>query len=100
MERGADVEARNNDGNTPLMRAAMNGRVEVLRLLLAFGASTTATNDSRESALACAESCDEQEAAAVLRAWSPQTAAAAKAKREAQPERAAEKVPKPPRWNL
>ena len=100
LEHGADVEARNNDGNTPLMRAAMNGRLEVLRLLLAFGASTTATNDSRESALACAESCDEQEAAAVLRAWSPQTAAEAKAKCEAQPERAAEKVPKPPRWNL
>jgi len=42
LERGADPDARDEDGRTPLYIAAANGSVEVARLLLKHGADVNA----------------------------------------------------------
>jgi ankyrin repeat protein len=34
LENGADIEAKNNDGQTPVSFAAENGRKAIVRLLL------------------------------------------------------------------
>ncbi|PON19964.1 pfs domain-containing protein, partial [Trichoderma gamsii] len=44
LDRGASVEAKNNDGSTPLHDAAQNGRLDVAKLLLDRGASVKAEN--------------------------------------------------------
>jgi uncharacterized protein len=41
LDAGADIEARDYDGNTPLMSAASYGEVMVVKMLLARGADTT-----------------------------------------------------------
>jgi ankyrin repeat protein len=43
LERGAPVDARQGEagGFTPLMEAGLNGQVELIELLLAFGAHPT-----------------------------------------------------------
>jgi ankyrin repeat protein len=41
LDRGADINSRNDYVQTPLMYACMAGRVEVVRLLLARGADPT-----------------------------------------------------------
>ncbi len=38
LEKGAEVDCEDKDGQTPLMRAANNGRIEAVRLLLQAGA--------------------------------------------------------------
>jgi ankyrin repeat protein len=38
LEKGADIEHKDNDGRTPLCVAAYNGHLEVVRLLLEKGA--------------------------------------------------------------
>ncbi|UCD18829.1 MAG: ankyrin repeat domain-containing protein, partial [candidate division WOR-3 bacterium] len=45
VEKGADVNARSNDGVTPLHNAAGRSRVELARFLLEHGADPNATND-------------------------------------------------------
>jgi hypothetical protein len=40
-------------GSTPLHRAALNGQVEVVRLLLAAGAAVDAANEVRQPHPAC-----------------------------------------------
>ena len=40
LERGEDVDSRDRYGQTALMLAAINDRVEVVRLLIAAGANT------------------------------------------------------------
>lgn len=40
LDRGADIEAKDRNGRTPLMLAAQRGRVETVRLLMARGAKT------------------------------------------------------------
>jgi ankyrin repeat protein len=42
LEAGADPDRTGSEDFTPLMAAAMNGHVEVLRLLLARGADVNA----------------------------------------------------------
>jgi ankyrin repeat protein len=44
LERGADVNAQDNDGDAPLHGAAQNGNVEILDLLLAKGANPNLKN--------------------------------------------------------
>jgi hypothetical protein len=44
IEAGVDVNASNNQGLTPLMAAAKNGDVELVRDLLAHGADSKATD--------------------------------------------------------
>jgi len=51
LEKGAKVNATNEDGNTPLHVAAFMGRTEIVQLLLAKGASVTQRNGRRETAI-------------------------------------------------
>jgi ankyrin repeat protein len=44
LEFGADVDARDSDGNTPLILASRNGRADMCRLLLSRGADPCAQN--------------------------------------------------------
>ena len=44
LKNGADIHARDEAGNTPLMAAALNADVAVLELLLKAGAAVNATN--------------------------------------------------------
>jgi ankyrin repeat protein len=51
LDAGADLEARDEDGWTPLMSAAMwNSNPEVLQVLLDAGADATAKNEEKETA--------------------------------------------------
>eukprot|EP00755_Sulcionema_specki_P001899 Sspe_Gene.26422::Locus_10936_Transcript_1_1_Confidence_1.000_Length_1225::g.26422::m.26422 len=43
------VNARNNDGSTPLHLAACDGKIEVVRLLVELGADVEARNDRGEN---------------------------------------------------
>lgn len=45
LERGADVNARSNEGTTPLHNAAGRGRVRLTQFLLQHGADPNARND-------------------------------------------------------
>lgn len=53
IERGADVDLKNERGTTPLMTAVMSrgSTVEIVKLLLAAGADTDAHNNDGETAL-------------------------------------------------
>jgi ankyrin repeat protein len=51
VESGADVNARDDDGNTALMSAAANGSAELVKIILAAGADTSARNNFGQSAL-------------------------------------------------
>lgn len=63
---GADVNAAQRHGWTPLHGAAATGDGEVVRLLLARGADPHATNDGGATALDLARENDHSEAAALL----------------------------------
>ena len=52
---GADVNARDNDGWTALMRAAINGGTEIVKLLLAAGADVNAKGNDGKTALMLAK---------------------------------------------
>ncbi|KAA0166638.1 hypothetical protein FNF27_07469 [Cafeteria roenbergensis] len=54
LDRGADVEAREEDGWTAVMVAASNGHESTVELLLDRGADVTATNADGETALCVA----------------------------------------------
>lgn len=45
ISRGADVNARASDGNTPLVEAATHNRLDMVKLLLDSGADVNAAND-------------------------------------------------------
>ena len=54
MENGADVNVRDEKGNTPLMILVSRGRVELARVLLDRGARVTCCNDEGENAYSLA----------------------------------------------
>lgn len=54
LANGADVDARNAEGNTALMAAASAAQVEVVRLLLESGANVNAKNENGITALSLA----------------------------------------------
>lgn len=54
LEGGADVEARDQNGWTPLHRAAFKGRVESVKVLLSHGASVNVVDDAGYTPLQCA----------------------------------------------
>ncbi|WP_437075174.1 ankyrin repeat domain-containing protein [Streptomyces sp. enrichment culture] len=49
LQAGADVEARDEHGRTPLLRAALADRVGTARLLLAAGADPNARDDRQDT---------------------------------------------------
>lgn len=51
LAHGADVNARDNDGNTPLLDAALSNQREIVKLLLANGADVNAKNKNGLSPL-------------------------------------------------
>ena len=51
LERGADVNAKDNDGWTPLQHAAKRGNVEIIKLLLEKGADVNAKSNDGVTAL-------------------------------------------------
>jgi ankyrin repeat protein len=54
LASGAQIEARDENGDTPLIRAAGFGQNDIVRLLLDRGANFEATNKSGQSAVAAA----------------------------------------------
>jgi len=54
INRGAEVDARNMHGLTPLMKAAQYGRVELVKLLIASGADVNAKDKEGMSVLSWA----------------------------------------------
>jgi uncharacterized protein len=57
LRKGANIEARDQDGNTPLISAAGNGETAVVKLLLENGADAEATDSAGRTALISA-ACD------------------------------------------
>ena len=51
LDRGSDLEAKDAEGNTPLLVAAANGQDATIRLLLKSGANITALNRNDHSAI-------------------------------------------------
>ena len=64
LRKGADLNAANSDGNTPLHLAAANGRKAVVKFLVANRANTDARNNEGAlySNLAVATAADNQTA--------------------------------------
>ena len=51
IDRGAEVSAKNNDGDTPLHCACRNGHTEIVQILIARGADISAKNNDGETPL-------------------------------------------------
>lgn len=51
LEHGADVNATQQDGYTPLLEAAQSGELEILELLLQYGADPLARREDSRTAL-------------------------------------------------
>ena len=66
--RGAAVDAAANDGWTPLLIASQNNHLEVVRELLARGASPSTTANSGATALSSATARGYAAVAALIRA--------------------------------
>ncbi len=66
LDRGAKIEAKDDNGNTALMLAAYNGKVDAIKILLDRGADIDAMNNVGETALARALSANQEEAVHLL----------------------------------
>jgi hypothetical protein len=66
LDRGADVNERNNKGKRALMLAASEGRTEVAKLLIARGAEVDAADVYGTTALIVASTAGHTEVAALL----------------------------------
>jgi hypothetical protein len=55
IESGADIDAKDGHGNTPLMHACRNCNLELVRLLLESGCDTTITDKYQKRAIDIAE---------------------------------------------
>ena len=51
IQKGADMNAKDNSGKTALMRASMDGRAEAIDKLIEFGADVNAKDNSGKTAL-------------------------------------------------
>ncbi|MBN1531610.1 MAG: ankyrin repeat domain-containing protein [Spirochaetes bacterium] len=51
LEKGANINAVDHNGNTPLMLASQNGRTEIVRLLAGKGAAVNAANSAGFTAI-------------------------------------------------
>jgi ankyrin repeat protein len=68
LDNGADPNARQQSGFTPLHSAAQHGATELAQLLIERGADPASTTDNGETALSFAEKGSFQNTAAYLRA--------------------------------
>lgn len=66
LERGANVNARQQGGETPLMEAAQNGETELVDLLFEHGANAALTTDDGRTAADFARAAGHAELAAAL----------------------------------
>jgi len=66
LNRGADVNASNPSGLTPLMVAAYHGRIEMVRALIKHGAEVNATDDEGLTAAMLADDVGHDEIVKVL----------------------------------
>jgi len=66
LELGADINAKDNDGRTPLMLAETNKHPELAHLLIAKGADVNARDNNGETALFAAAALGTQETAYLL----------------------------------
>lgn len=64
---GANVNLKDEHGNTPLIEAARNGHDDVVRALLAAGADAKARNDDRKTALMLAAQNSHEDVVRALR---------------------------------
>src|SRR5215813_5659937 len=68
VERGADVNARQESDFTPLQEAAATGQVEMIKLFLSHGADVAARNQQGKTALDYAIESGHKEAEEILKA--------------------------------
>jgi hypothetical protein len=66
LDRGADIDERDEAGRTPLMLAVTQGQLEVVRLLLARGADPNAADNAGHTPLQQARQQNSREIAALL----------------------------------
>jgi ankyrin repeat protein len=66
LDQGADLESKFVMGWTPLIRAAEEGKADIVRLLLSRGADVNARGDSLETALGCAALAGQAEVVRIL----------------------------------
>jgi len=67
LDAGADVNAKNDYGGTPLHQAAWGGHTEVAELLIAKGADVNAKNKPGRTPLDTAINYNQSEITALLR---------------------------------
>ena len=68
---GAELDARDNYQNTPLILAARNGRTKICEMLLALGADPSLKDSHGETALDWARKRNKPECAALLQPVTP-----------------------------
>ena len=66
LNRGADINASNPSGLTPLMVAAYHGRIEMVRALIKHGADVNATEDAGLTAAMLADDAGHDEIVKIL----------------------------------
>ena len=69
IEKGYDINAKNNLGNTPLHNAVTSGRVHVVNILLQQQASIDVKNNNQETPLTLARRLNNPEIVDLLRVW-------------------------------
>jgi ankyrin repeat protein len=79
ITKGADVNAKDDDGHTPLPQAAIDGHKEIAELLIAAGADVNAKDDDSKPPLDWAIEFKETEIADLLRKHGGKTAEELKA---------------------
>ena len=68
---GAELDARDDDQDTPLIRAAQNGKTKICEMLLALGADPSLKNNQGKTALDRARWYNEPECVALLQPVTP-----------------------------
>ena len=75
VSAGADKDKASQRGNTSLMGAAKNGRVEIVRILLSAGAEKDKVDTDGNTALSIATEKGHQEIVQMLQLAGPRTGA-------------------------